>query len=230
MSKSTKPANSSKSKPHVTRKSREPHVACGAKLKSGKGLCSKAAGWRTDHPGQGKCYFHGGATPIKSGVYSGIQRPGLREKIDKFAQHEDPYNLEPELALLRAFVEDLIERWDAIYGEDGALLAWHESFNIGEAVPKPRQLPDFTAVTTVVDRVGKMVERIQKFKAESTISLATLNRVVEQLGAELVGAIQEVSLDADTSAGLLTAVERRWQSIKLDAGRGGSARDQAKGE
>mgnify|MGYP000890590468 CR=1 FL=1 len=215
-------------KPHVEAAPKEPHVKCGAKLKSGKGLCSKGAGWRTNHPGQGKCYFHGGATPIKSGMYSGIQRPELREKIDKFAKQEDPYNLEPELALLRAIVEDLVERWDKIYGPDGALLAWHESFNTDNPTPKPRQMPDFSSVSMVVDRIGKLVERIQRFKKEGAISLMTLNSVVEQMGAELVGAIQELHLDADTSAGLLATVERRWQSIKLDAGRSSSSRDQAK--
>lgn len=207
-------------KPHDGQQKTEPHVACGAKLKGNRGACTKPAGWRTDHPGQGRCYFHGGATPIKHGRYSAIQREDLRERIAKFEADPDPLNLEPEVALLRAFVEDFVDRWDRIYGPDGALLAWHESFHTGESGPKPRQLPDFSAMTALVDRVGKMVERIHKIKTDGAITLSTLNRVVEQMGADLVAAVQEAQIDQSQITKLLEIVERRWNSIKLDAGRG----------
>jgi len=210
-------------KPHAKGKPKIPHAKCGARLKSGKGACSKAAGWRTDHPGQGKCYLHGGATPSKHGRYSSIQSEELREKIARFAKDPDPLNLEPEVALLRAFLEDLVERWYSIYGPDGALLAWHESFSAGaeDKEKKPRELSDFSAVSALVDRVGKMVERIHKFRAEQSISVATLNRVVEQMGVELVAAVREVKLDGAQSSQLLEAVERRWGALRLEPGRGG---------
>lgn len=194
-------------------------LKCGGTSKRTKEPCQKPAGWRTDHPGAGNCHFHGGSTPIKSGRYSGIKRATLKEKIERFAADPDPLDLAPEVALLRAFVEDLIERWDEIYGADGALLAWHNSYLTGEnPSPKPRQLPDFSAVTTVVDKVGAMVDRIQKHKAEGAVSLATLNRYVEQLGAEVVSAVQETGIDADTGSKFLDSVERRWGSVRLDAG------------
>ncbi|MBI3425036.1 MAG: hypothetical protein HY011_19035 [Acidobacteria bacterium] len=207
--------------PHAARKSAEPHAEgrCGAKTKSGGRTCAQPAGWRTDHPGEGKCYLHGGATPIKHGRYSAIQRASLRDRIAKFADDPEPLNLEPEVALLRAFLEDLIERWDAIYGPDGALLAWHESFSAKETPPKPRQLPDFSTVTVLVERVGAMVGRIHKQKAASSISLATLNRVMWAMGEDLLRAVREAELDEDTATQLLTAVEQRWGAIRLDADR-----------
>ena len=207
-------------KPHATSKTAKPHAGaktCGAKLKNKPGNCSKTAGWRTDHPGQGRCYLHGGNTPIKHGRYSSVQRIDFRERIAKFEADADPLNLAPEVALLRAFVEDFIDRWDAIYGPSGALLAWHESFHTGEAPPKPKQLPDFSALTALVDRVGKMAERIYKMRNDGAITMATLNRVVEQMGADLVAAIHEATIPPDQSEKLLESVERRWLSIKLDA-------------
>lgn len=210
-------------KPHATRKSRKPHAKCGARLKRRDGTCTKAAGWRTDHPGQGKCYLHGGATPIRNGRYSSIQNEELGEKIAKFAEDPDPLNLEPEVAVLRALLEELLDRWYSIYGPDGALLAWHESFTTGteDKEKKPRELPDISSVSAIVDRVGKMVERIHKFRAEQTISLATLNRVCEQMGVELVAAVREVKLEEPQSSQLLKAVERRWGSLRLEPGRSG---------
>lgn len=207
--------------PHAKSKPKKPDagiLTCGARLKSNpNGNCSKVAGWRTDHPGQGRCYLHGGATPIKHGRYSSVQRADFRERIAKFEADPDPLNLAPEAALLRAFVEDFVDRWGAIYGPDGALLAWHDSFKSGNEESKPKQLPDFSALTALVDRVGKMVERIHKMRNEGAITLVTLNRVVEQMGADLVAAINEIGIPQDQSEKLLECVERRWKSIKLDA-------------
>jgi hypothetical protein len=192
-----------------------PMNVCGAKTRQGS-KCKNKAGKRTDHVGEGKCYLHGGSTPIKHGRESKVGRARLQEKIGKFKQIENPLDLFDEVAELRAFAEDLMERWDAIYGPDGALLTWHESFKKGEEESKPRHLLDFSSVTSVIDRVGVMVDRIQKHKAEGTITLTTLNRVVEQLGEELVYAAHEVKLDAATSTKLFEAVERRWHSVRLE--------------
>lgn len=190
---------------------------CGKKKKQSEGTCTRPAGWGTDHTGQGPCKLHGGLTPIKSGRYSGIERPRFKEKIERFASDPDPLNLAPEVALLRAFVEDLVERWDEIYGPDGALLAWHESFHTGEAAPKPRQLPDFSAVSSVVDKVGSMVDRIQKQKSDGAIKLSTMQRVMNQMGADVSQAMMEIKLDGDTSTKLIQSIEERWHSIRLEA-------------
>lgn len=36
---------------------------CGGKKKQSEGLCTRPAGWGTDHPGFGKCKLHGGCAP-----------------------------------------------------------------------------------------------------------------------------------------------------------------------
>lgn len=108
-------------------------TSCGAKKKRTPGHCSKSAGWRTDHPGQGKCYLHGGATPIKSGRYSTITRPRVRELIEKHEADADPLNVLPELAAARALFEDFVERYD--HWRD-ALLAWHKSYTSRTSLPE----------------------------------------------------------------------------------------------
>lgn len=37
-------------------------VLCGARKRQSEGTCGQAAGWGTDHPGDGPCKLHGGAT------------------------------------------------------------------------------------------------------------------------------------------------------------------------
>jgi hypothetical protein len=211
-----------KAKPHERSKSSIPHGRCDGKSKRTGEQCKKPAGWGTDHVGAGKCRIHGGSTPIKHGRYSQIVRPEMREKIERFEQDPDPLNLEPEVAILRAHVEELMNRWDEIYGPDGALLAWHNSFRDDQstAEPKPRHLPDFSAITMVVDKVGKMVERIHKMKNEGSISMQTLNRLTEQMGADLVAAVNETGIPQNKADKLLKSVEERWNSIRLDPGTG----------
>ena len=206
--------------------SRKAYDKCGAKKRQGKGKCTRPAGWGTDHAGQGRCKLHGGSTPIKHGRYSKITRPALQERIQRFEADPDPTNLLPEVALLRALTEDLVQRFDDIYGPDGALLAWHESFRSDPNAPnKPRQMPDLSSLSTMVDKVGAMVDRIQKWKNEGSVTLETLNRVLQQFGAELVLAVQELQLDADTSSKLLNSVEQRWATIRLEPGQSSGARN-----
>ena len=96
----------------VVKSSKADKPKCGRKKKQGPGHCARPAGWGTDHPGEGPCKLHGGKTPVKTGCYSKIQRKRLRELIEEFLNDPDPFNLLPEVALLRALVLDYIERYD----------------------------------------------------------------------------------------------------------------------
>jgi hypothetical protein len=225
----------------------EPHAKCGAKTRNGK-LCQHAAGARTNHPGQGRCWLHGGATPIKHGRYSTIRRPRIRELLDEYDTDPDPMNLEPEVKLLRALLTDFVERYDET---TEAVLAWHNSFGDEyrkafdvwrermirhaesgdwqdaeaddlpdppdplEHMNKPRQMLDVTAAASLVDKVGRMVERIEKIRAEGTISLVEVNTILKQVGIELAAAVREEVTDEATQDAVLRAFESKWKSIAV---------------
>ena len=93
----------------TTRKEREKLPVCGAKGRSGK-PCQNPAGKGTDHPGEGRCKFHGGVTHVKDtrfevGRYSDLRvRPRLKELIDKFASEVNVDDLSHEITILRALV------------------------------------------------------------------------------------------------------------------------------
>ncbi|MBU0609034.1 MAG: hypothetical protein KKI08_14200 [Armatimonadetes bacterium] len=55
-------------------------LTCGAQTRTG-GACGRPAGWGTKHPGAGRCKLHGGATPVKHGIYSKIV---TREEADRY--------------------------------------------------------------------------------------------------------------------------------------------------
>lgn len=167
--------------------------------------------------------MHGGnaGRPITHGRYSKIHRPRIKELL---AQHEadpDPLNLLPELALLRSLIEDYVERYDEM---TDALLAWHESWGTASENPKPRQVIDILSVGKFIADIGKLTGQIQEERKKGLFGLDTLNRVVEQLGAELVFALIETVEDESLRSSILACVQGRWLSIRMDTGIGSTTR------
>ncbi|MVN86829.1 hypothetical protein GO986_08640 [Deinococcus sp. HMF7620] len=88
---------------------------------------------------------------------------------------------------------------------------------------KPKQLPDLSSFITLIDRVTGIVERIQKREQDRSISLAEVDRVLNELGLKTVLALREVIADdadlstftpAELRSELAGAVERHARSVR----------------
>jgi hypothetical protein len=94
---------------------------CGARKKNSEGTCSHAAGERTEHPGEGRCYLHGGRTP------RGIDSPHLKhgrdskymwktldkaelERVDELAKMPSVERLDRSIAMNLGLQEDAAAR------------------------------------------------------------------------------------------------------------------------
>ena len=197
----------------TTRAGRAKLSTCGAKNRAGD-PCQRPAGWGTDHPGEGRCKLHGGVGQKPSLRYTEINAsPRLRQLIDEFAVDDDPMDLLPELTLLRALVQDYVERHDRV---TAALLAWHESYAAGKEDAKPRQLPDILQVGNFLDKIGSLVKNINAQKKEGMIPLAVFARMLPKVGLALIEATREVQLNEDQRDALLSAFERRVDAIEPD--------------
>jgi hypothetical protein len=118
---------------------------CGARNRPGakNPTCRYTAGFRTIHPGEGKCYRHGGLQAgdprLKHGRFSTVRHERLRELLEHHANPEtagDPLDIFPELAMARALFQDFVERyWDVTE----ALLAWHADWQLRRR-PLPEEL------------------------------------------------------------------------------------------
>lgn len=112
---------------------------CGAKTRPGAKYpnCRQAAGWGTNHVGQGRCKLHGGnAGQLSSGRYTTIKRPRVKELIEHMEQDPDPLNMKGELFAARAMFVDFLERYDE--WREG-LLAWYASWSLLRR-PLPEEL------------------------------------------------------------------------------------------
>lgn len=67
---------------------------CGAKKRKTEGLCTRPAGWGTDHVGYGHCKLHGGCTPTQ---VKGARREMAAEAAAMFGL---PREIDPADALL----------------------------------------------------------------------------------------------------------------------------------
>jgi hypothetical protein len=180
---------------------------CGAKTKSGK-PCRHPAGFRTDHVGEGRCYLHGGRTPIKSGRYSKVNRERLGGLIAEYEADPDPLNVLPELGAARALFVDFIERYDE-WRE--ALLLWHASFNTdedGNPLPaKPRKVLDVADAYRLLSTVAKIAQAEKRLQLDGAVSRKDLLRILTE-----VRRVVEAELD-DTDT--LNRILDGWNGIQL---------------
>lgn len=137
---------------------------CGAKTRAG-GTCQQPAGWGTQHVGNGRCKLHGGnaGAPIKTGRYS-IKRQELARKAQQFASDTTPGDLTGELVLMRALLQDYLDRF-----EDGTRLPFD----------------DIERIFGMVEAIGRLVERIAKILATTALTQVEVQRFEQAFLTEL---------------------------------------------
>lgn len=125
--------------PKSTKKpKREPRPLCsGVKAATGE-PCKLHAGYGTDHPGYGRCKYHGGSSPTGRkhaasiaakyaiAVEDLVDDPDLHVLIERVKRRADVTDLTDDLALARALVLHYVNRAEAL---EQALLRWSESWN-----------------------------------------------------------------------------------------------------
>lgn len=126
-------------------------------------LCSRPAGIGTDHPSTGRCKDHGGRNglaPLAVGRYAPVLNQRLNELYQKYANDPDLLDLTPELMLLRAIL--------------GNFLEFYQDVNLAE----PDNLHAMGTIVSLVDKVSKQVERIERIDANHILTVATAKLIM----------------------------------------------------
>lgn len=171
---------------------------CGATTRDG-GQCQRVAGWGTDHKGQGKCKQHGGATPIKHGRYSDIERDRISDLLQKFEEDDDPLDILSEIAAARALLQDFIERYDQYLT---ALIAWYEDND-----QKPKNILDISEAIRFLEKVTKMAHRERRLQQDNAVSREDLKRVLVEMARTVETEVQ----DKDT----VRRIKDQWSNIQI---------------
>jgi len=135
---------------------------CGAKTRAGT-PCKKPAGWGTNHKGIGKCKLHGGATPIKHGLYSKYTNHRLGDMIDKLSGDDELLNLRKTIALQQSLIIDILNKVE------------DESLTLTPRLSK--------TLSDIGDKLGKNIERRQKVEEgeKYILQIEEVQNVVNQV-------------------------------------------------
>ena len=82
-------------------------------------VCKKPAGGETNHPGEGRCKWHGGNMPIKSGKYSLLRHADISGRVEQFLDSTELMNIRNAVATSWAVIDTLLEE-DSIITPDRA--------------------------------------------------------------------------------------------------------------
>lgn len=189
-------------------------LRCGAKLRYKNKYCHQAAGWRTPHPGIGRCSRHGGLTPIKHGRYSLIQHTRVRSLLDTLHEVDrQVLDLEPEANLLRAMVIEYVERYEEINTQLAVWYQWklkeHRDRGGKGQPPVPPRVLNLEDAKDLIEAVSRVVERIHKIQQSGSISLDTFRRALEQMGLIVARHVEDTDV--------LAKIEKDWADMVVDA-------------
>lgn len=185
---------------------------CGAQLRRRERgrLCQLAKGYKTPHPDQGKCWLHGGLTPIKHGLGSLITHGRLKDLIRKVQELDHAVmDLEPEALLMRAMVIDFVNRYDEFRDH---LETWYDALdskNHDDGLPPvSRRYPELEDAAKLLEGVSRIVERMHKITREGSITLDVFRATMTQMGMSVAKHVADETL--------LAAIEKEWSLIMVD--------------
>ena len=166
--------------------------------------CMNPAGFKTDHPGVGRCKFHGGNAPVKHGWYSRITHTRIMNIMDEIALVEmNAMDLIPEANLLRAMIVDFVNRYEEW---EEMLTAWYKD---PENKARPRRPMDLSDASFLIESVSRVVHRMHQIQSEGSISLDTFRRVTEHMGMIVANHVKDSEV--------LKKIELEWSTLALDA-------------
>lgn len=145
-------------------KSKRTGERCKANAVSGYAVC-RMHGAGSPHQGRP------GGAPITTGRYS-IKRQELARKAQEFANDTTPGDLTGELVLMRALLQDYLDRF-----EDGTRLPFD----------------DIERIFGMVEAIGRLVERIAKILATTALTQVEVQRFEQAFLAELPKYVPESS-------------------------------------
>ena len=181
---------------------------CNARRRSG-GYCRNAAGFKTAHPGTGRCHLHGGCggrPPKNAGIYAGDFKQSLAEKVDAIRQSPDLLNVYAELSLLKGMIgsivgalPDNVHEWF----EDGMDIVDGQKTRIG-----PDNITKVKLLIQLQDSARKtfrtMVEA--ETRAKAVLSMTDLMGVLAQIREIIDGVCKDCPRRSSIKDGILSGL------------------------
>jgi len=197
----------------------EPNFYCRGYNSKREKYCKQRAGHRTDHPGEGRCAWHGKGGVLKHGRYSKVSRSSLREHLERIQDEGgDRADLTDDVDMLRALAADFIDRYDDILE---ALISWNSAeyiqANAQERKARPQALPDITSVGKIISDAAKVADKMHAQEHRDAIPKRDFFRIQDAMAEVVANAIRGVGhiLGEDNAGDLITQISNKWAEIQL---------------
>ncbi len=226
---------------HSITKTFDPERHCGARSRRDGAPCQRDKGYGTQHPGRGRCKFHGGIKKhgdrrIKTGLFSPYMQGALREPFEHIRKsHADLMDLSPHLELLNTLLGHLMRERD---GSESGLIDWYNRFGsmvnmiiesndpgeVAGAVTKlkaagkiPAGRLDIDGMARLIKDIGGLVEKMHRMKQTTSVTLEAVSIYAERL---LLVVFRHVK-DKD----ILSKLKDEWARIGIDMDQGHAVGD-----
>ena len=197
---------------------------CGAK-KRGSGepgeFCQNISGYKTEHVGSGRCYYHGGATgsgrPVLHGKYS--KKLSLYDKIQEIKEDPQLLNADEPVALLRALLNEQIFKHDEASSQyTEALEKWLDD-NEGNIEdfpdpPEPDQFVNPELIRLVVQ--AQKVAHDMRYQRRATMPIPQVGQMILSISEKAVDIMRRHRLPPEAEKELADHI--RGLSIKVMSG------------
>ena len=116
--------------------------------------CRHRAGFGTEHLGEGRCKFHGGASKITHGRSSVLRHYDIATRIDEFFSHPEMMDIRTAVATAYAALDTMLEE-DALIGPERAQEIIMSMARIGTMI---KQHHDITEGQKIMIEVPQFME------------------------------------------------------------------------
>lgn len=167
-------------------------------------------------PGVDIGVYHDGMALVSLSRYRSITRVRVTELVKELALEDNPYDLTPEIVLLRALVIDYVNNYDDLVE---ALLNWNanesDDARIEKRRPNIQKIPEIKDAGDMIEKIGRMVGTFAKIQGKKSVTLESLNKIIESMGL-IVQKFVRHGIERNLSATeIIRNIEREWTLIKI---------------
>lgn len=153
---------------------------CGAKTRNDT-PCQREAGWGTNHFGEGKCRLHGGATPVKHGLYSKYSRHTLAETVQSLLDDPELVNMRQQIAFKQALLLDRLSQLQSGMSEFDMRFLADLSEKVSRDIERLNKIEHGEKYVLQIGEVQAIVQQITLIVHQEI----TDDRVVERIATRL---------------------------------------------
>lgn len=153
---------------------------CEAKTKSGS-PCNRPAGWGTHHVGVGKCKLHGGASPVKHGLYSKYAKHSLAEVVQSLVNDPELVNLRQQIAFKQALILGRLNQLGSEMTQDDLRFLADLSEKVARDIERLNKIEHGEKYVLQVAEVQTVVQQITLIIHQEISDEHVIERVAERL-------------------------------------------------